>query len=169
MSVRKWLVTAGMIAAVSIAAPRNASADWVFTPFVGWNFGGTADVAADGVGLDNELEQKINYGFSLAGMGGGVFGVELDLGYSPNFFKTETGNGDFGPTSDSSMTTLTGIPIGGTTGGSVRPYLVGGVGLIRSDVGDVGDFFDVRTKNDFGFDVGGGVMGFFNSNVGIRG
>jgi hypothetical protein len=29
--------------------------------------------------------------------------------------------------------------------------------------------FDVNTKNDFGFDVGGGVMGFFNTNVGIRG
>jgi len=33
----------------------------------------------------------------------------------------------------------------------------------------VGDVFDVRTKNDFGFDVGGGVMGFFAQNVGLRG
>ena len=33
----------------------------------------------------------------------------------------------------------------------------------------VGDVFDVRTKNDFGFDVGGGLMGFFSQNVGIRG
>ena len=174
MFVRKWLVSAGLVVAVAMAAPGTASADWVFTPFVGWNFSGTADVAADGVGLDNKLEQKINYGFSLAGMGAGVFGVELDFGYSPNFFETEVGDGDFDVTNDSNMTTLTGnlilgIPIGGTTGGSVRPYVVGGVGLIRSDVGDVGDFFDVRTKNDFGFDVGGGVMGFFNNNIGIRG
>jgi len=29
--------------------------------------------------------------------------------------------------------------------------------------------FDVNTKNDFGFDIGGGVMGFFSKNVGLRG
>ena len=34
---------------------------------------------------------------------------------------------------------------------------------------DVGGLFDVASKNDFGFDVGGGVMGFFSQNVGIRG
>ena len=27
----------------------------------------------------------------------------------------------------------------------------------------------MTTKNDFGFDVGGGVMGFFTQNVGLRG
>jgi len=27
----------------------------------------------------------------------------------------------------------------------------------------------VTTKNDFGFDVGGGVMGFLSQNVGLRG
>jgi len=176
MSVRKWLITAGLVVAASMAAPSPASADWVFTPFVGWNFKSTADVSdAAGVELENRLEQQLNYGFSLAGMGAGVVGFELDFGYSPNFFESGTNDdGDFDLTNDSNMTTLTGnlilgIPIGGTTGGSVRPYIVGGVGLIRSDVGDVGDFFDVRTKNDFGFDVGGGVMGFFNDNVGLRG
>ena len=51
----------------------------------------------------------------------------------------------------------------------IRPYLVGGVGLIRSSVQDVDQFFDVTTKNDFGFDVGAGIMGFFTSNIGIRG
>jgi opacity protein-like surface antigen len=176
MSVRKWLVTAGLLAAISIAAPRNASADWVLTPFVGWNFNGSADVSGPGgVSIENKLEKKINYGFSLAGMGGGIVGFELDFGYSPNFFETGTAtNDDFDLANDSNVTTLTGnaivgIPIGGTTGGSVRPYIVGGVGLIRSNVGDAGDFFDVQSKNDFGFDVGGGVMGFFGDNVGVRG
>ena len=27
----------------------------------------------------------------------------------------------------------------------------------------------MSTKNDFGLDVGGGVMGFFSDNVGLRG
>lgn len=175
MSLRKWLVTAGMIAAVSAATPRTASADWVFTPFIGWNFNGTADVQGSGGDtFSDKLEKKINYGFSLAGMGAGVLGFEVDFGYSPNFFESGTVGSDFDLVNDSNMTTLTanaivGVPVGGQQGPGVRPYLVGGVGLIRSNVGDVGDFFDVQTKNDFGFDVGGGVMGFFADNIGVRG
>ena len=29
--------------------------------------------------------------------------------------------------------------------------------------------FSVNTKDDFGYDIGGGVMGFFTHNVGLRG
>lgn len=175
MSVRKWLLTAGLVAVASMASPRAASADWVLTPFVGWNFNGSADVVGNSLdSFGNKFENKIDYGLSLAGMGAGVVGFEVDFGYSPNFFETNVGDSGFDFASNSNVTTLTGnvilgIPIGGTTGGSVRPYVVGGVGLIRQNVGDVGDLFDAQSKNDFGFDVGGGVMGFFNSNVGVRG
>jgi opacity protein-like surface antigen len=171
MSVRKWLLTAGLVVAVSVAAPRNASADWVLTPFVGWNFNGTADVTGTGgTSFENKLEKKINYGASLAAMGAGAVGFEVDFGYSPNFFETGTAtNGDFDFANDSNVTTLTANAIVGAPMGGVRPYVVGGVGLIRSNVGDAGDFFDVQSKNDFGFDVGGGVMGFFGSNIGVRG
>ena len=170
MFLRKWVAIAGLLAAVSAATPRTASADWVFTPFLGWNFNGSAGLEGTGEAVSGDLEKKIDFGFSLAGMGAGAVGFEIDFGYSPNFFLSA--DEDLG--NDSNVTTLTanaifGIPIGGQRGGSVRPYVVGGVGLIRSNVGDAGEFFDVQTKNDFGFDVGGGVMGFFNSNVGIRG
>jgi hypothetical protein len=174
MSVRKWLVTAAIFAAAFAAAPRTASADWTITPFVGWNFSGSADVnGTGGSSFSNKFEKKIDYGLSLTGMGAGVVGFELDFGYSPNFFEGGTaGNNSFNLTNDSNVVTLTGnaiigVPVGGH-GPSVRPYVVGGVGLIRSNVGDAGDVFDVNTKNDFGFDVGGGVMGFFSQNVGIR-
>ena len=176
MSFRKWLVTAGLFTAASIAAPATASADWVLTPFVGWNFKGAADVSGDGgTSVENKFEKKIDYGVSLASMGAGAVGFEIDFGYSPNFFETGTAtNNSFDFTDDSNVTTLTanaiiGIPIGGQRGGSVRPYVVGGVGLIRTNVQGVSDFVDVNTKNDFGFDVGAGVMGFFNSNLGLRG
>ena len=100
----------------------------MFTPFVGWNFGGSADVTGSGgASFDEQFEKKIDYGVSLAGMGAGVVGFELDFGYSPNFFETGTAaNNDFEFTNDSNVTTLTGnvivgVPVGGH-GASIRPY-----------------------------------------------
>ena len=174
MSVRKWVLTGTMIAAVCAATPRTASADWVITPFVGWNAGGSADVnGSNGNTTTSKFEHKVNYGVSAAAMGAGAVGFEVDFGYSPNFFETGTANNGFQFTNDSNVTTLTGnvivgVPIGGH-GGSVRPYAVGGVGLIRSNVADTAGFFDVTSKNDFGFDGGAGVMGFFSQNIGVRG
>ena len=175
MSVRKVLMTGLMIAAVSAAVPRTASADWTVTPFVGWNTGGSADVSGSGGTTSQNFEHKIDYGVSVTGMGKGVIGGEIDFGYSPNFFANTTGKG-FQFASSNNVTTLTGnlivgIPAGGH-GAQIRPYAVGGVGLIRQRVGGVdgsGNLFDVNSKNDFGFDAGAGVMGFFTQNVGVRG
>lgn len=175
MSVRKTCVTVAMCAFVLAAAPRSASADWLITPFIGWNFGGSADVQGPGgTTFDNKFEKKVDYGVSLANMGAGAVGFEVDFGYSPNFFETGTAVSDgIDFANDSNVVTLTGnvivgAPIGGS-GGSIRPYVVGGVGLIRSNVQDAAGVFDVESKNDFGFDLGAGVMGFFGQNVGLRG
>jgi opacity protein-like surface antigen len=175
MSVRKMCVTVAMCAVALAAAPRSASADWLVTPFVGWNFSGSADVNGNGgVSFENQFEHKLDYGVSLASMGAGAVGFEVDFGYSPNFFETSaSSNNAFQFTNDSNVVTLTGnvivgAPIGGH-GGSIRPYVVGGVGLIRSHVQDLPGVFDAESKNDFGFDLGGGVMGFFAQNIGLRG
>ena len=71
MSLRKTLVTAAVCAVALAATPRNASADWTLTPFVGWNFGGSADVnnPAAGTNFNNSFDHKIDYGVSIAGMG----------------------------------------------------------------------------------------------------
>jgi opacity protein-like surface antigen len=174
--VKKLLVTAAACALALTAAPRSASADWLITPFVGWNFGGSADVnnPVAGVSFNNQFEHKIDYGVSLSQMGAGIIGWDVDFGYSPNFFESGTAsNNEFDFTNDSNVTTLTGnvivgAPLGGH-GASIRPYAIGGVGLIRQQVQDVGKIFDVTSKNDFGFDLGAGVMGFVSQNVGIRG
>ncbi len=173
MSVRKWLLSAAVVTAACVAAPRPASADWVITPFVGWNAGGSADVSGtDGTTTSSKFEHKANFGVSVAGMGKGIIGGEFDFGYSPNFYSTTTDANGFKYTSGNNVSTLTGnliigVPVGGH-GASIRPYGLIGVGLIRSNVGALG-FFDVPTKNDFGMDVGGGVAGFFSQNVGVRG
>ena len=174
MSVRKLCVMAAMSAVLITAAPRSASADWLITPFVGWNFSGSADVNGNGgTAFENKFEKKLDYGVSLASMGAGAVGFEVDFGYSPNFFATASSSNGFQFSSDSNVTTLMGnvilgAPIGGH-GGSLRPYAVVGAGLIRTRVQDVKQLVSVNSKNDFGMDVGAGLMGFFAQNVGLRG
>lgn len=170
MFMRKWFGITAVFAVMSVAVPQPASADWVFTPFLGWNFGSSADVTGSGgPGFKDKFEKKINYGASLMNMGAGPIGFEIDFGYSPNFFETSTTSSGFQFANTSNVTTLMGNLVVGATGGGVRPYVVGGVGLLRTNVQDVGGLFSVNTKNDFGLDVGGGVMGFFSENVGLRG
>ena len=171
MSVRKCFAIASLVLITSVAAPSKASADWLLTPFVGWNWGGTANLL-DSDDFDDEFEQKAMFGASLAWMGAGVFGFEVDFGFSPNFFENTSGSGDF-EFADSNLTTvmgnlIIGVPIGGQHGVGFRPYAVGGVGLVKSRLGSSGDLFNVDST-DWGFNVGAGAMFFFSDNVGLRG
>jgi opacity protein-like surface antigen len=157
---------------VSLAAPAKASADWLFTPFIGMNWG-SAVTFNDALGdFDDEFEKRVNFGASLAWMGAGIAGFEIDFGYSPNFFESTEGDADF-DYGDSNLTTVManivlGAPIGGQSGPGIRPYASGGVGIIRSQIGDADDLFEIDS-NDWGFNVGAGVKGFFADNLGIRG
>jgi opacity protein-like surface antigen len=171
MSVRKCFAIASLVLIASVAAPSKASADWLLTPFVGWNWGGTANLL-NFEDFDDEFEQKGMFGVSLGWMGAGVFGFEADLGFSPNFFQNTSGPGDF-EFGDSNLTTfmgnvLLGVPIGGQHGVGFRPYAVAGVGIIKSRIGGPEDLFEVDSTN-WGFNVGAGAMFFFTDRIGIRG
>jgi hypothetical protein len=166
MLLRKSLITAASIFIITAAAARPASADWLFTPFIGSTFGGSADVSGAIPSSKSDFERKMNWGVSLSGTAPVTF--ELDFSHSPNFFRAseDSGVSFFG---DGNVTTLTGNLKVGASGGPVRPYAVGGVGLIRSKVDDPGQFFSSPSASDFGMDIGGGVHGFFAHNIGIRG
>ena len=172
MSLRKLAITSVLAAAIVAAAPVKASADWLFTPFIGWNWGGTAgftDIAGD---FEDEFERRSNFGASLAWMGAGAVGFEVDFGFSPNFFQDTAGDDDF-EYGDSNVTTLmanltVGAPFGGQSGGGIRPYASGGVGLMKTRIDDPDDLFEVNST-DWGVNVGGGIAGFFNDRFGLRG
>jgi opacity protein-like surface antigen len=171
MSGRKLIATASLILIALVATPSKASADWLFTPYVGYNWGGSANFI-NFSDVDDEFEQRANFGVSLGWMGAGVLGFEFDLGFTPNFFENTTGSSDF-EFGKSNVTTLmgnliVGVPIGGQHGVGFRPYAVGGVGLIRSSVGGADDFFEVDS-NDWGINVGAGAMFFFSDRFGLRG
>lgn len=140
----------GVVAvAAFVLATAPARADSLLTPFVGFTFGG------------DTTENKTGFGGSLAGMGGGVIGFEVDLSRTPGFF------GDAAVAGENHLTTVTGNLIVGVPLGVVRPYVVGGAGLLRSHIGGPGGGFD-ETSSDFGVDFGGGLMGFFSERIGVR-
>jgi hypothetical protein len=169
MSLRKVIIAAAVVLSASAAAPSNASADWLLTPFLGSTFGGNADVnSVSGGSFSDDFEQKINYGASLAWMGGGVLGFEVDFGYSPNFFGVSTSSPGFDLIGDGNVTTAMGNIVVGAPLGGVRPYASGGIGLISSRVDNASQFVTNATSNDLGMDAGGGVM-FLGGNVGVRG
>jgi len=156
--LKKCAVMAALALALS---PGSARADWLFTPNVGAGFGG-----------DAQGREHLTYGASIGWMGGGVLGWEADLAYTPEFFEGDDEDLDAFD-GDSNVTSvmgnlLVGIPIGGQTGGGVRPYFAGGAGLMKSRVEDADALFEID-NNDFGINLGGGVMGFMTDNVGFRG
>ena len=146
---------------VGLVAPTAARADGLFVPFIGVNFGGNSGRALSAA-IDAE---RLDWGMSLAYMGGGVLGLEADLANSPDFYgKTDLGG--------SSVLTATGnlvigIPIGGQHGVGFRPYALAGLGVIRSKVDVLGETLS-RDESDFAFDFGGGAMFFFGTHVGLR-
>jgi opacity protein-like surface antigen len=172
MMFRKVVLASLLAIAVSAAAPAKASADWLFTPFIGMNWGASVTFNDEFGDFDDEFEKRVTYGASLAWMGAGIAGFEIDFGYSPNFFELTEGDADF-DYGDNNLTTLManltlGAPIGGQSGIGLRPYASGGVGIIRTRVDNPGDLFEVNSNN-WGFNAGAGVAGFFSDNVGIRG
>jgi opacity protein-like surface antigen len=165
MQLRKLLIISALTLAL---VPATATAQgWFFTPFVGANFGGNANFE-DFDDVDDEVEKRIDFGATL-GYNPNVVGFEIDFGWSPNFFEDTVGNANF-EFGDSNVTTLmANVLVSAPPGRGVRPYGSGGLGLIRSSVSGIGNFFDDVTRNDLGVNIGGGVNGQFTENVGIRG
>jgi hypothetical protein len=141
-------------AVIALASASMARADGFISPFAGVNF------------ANNSGGGRGNLGADLGVMGGGVIGGELDFGYYPNFFGSA---GNFGSNSvaDVMGNLIIGVPAGGTHGPGVRPYAVGGLGLMRSRTTD--PLGNGHSTNDLGFDIGAGVMGYFSNKVGLRG
>lgn len=155
----------------SLAAP--ARADWYLTPYIGAAFGGAANqfVFND---LDDEFEQRVNFGGSLGWRSNGIWGFEVDYSVAPNFFQFTGGTNDFDLFGfDSSVQTLMGnvvvaLPVGGSSGLGFHPYLTAGLGTIRTQLRSESDVFDDITSNDSGFSVGAGADVFFGRHFGLR-
>src|SRR4029450_13830231 len=136
------------VALAVLATPKMARADWFITPFVGGNFGGST--SADDLEDVLEDSSRLTCGGSAGFMGKGISGFEEDFGYTKKFFAP------FAGIDETNLLTLmsnviVGIPFGGQSGFGVRPYFVGGVGLMRTSVDSAVNFVELN-NNSFGFD-----------------
>ncbi|HMF96919.1 MAG TPA: outer membrane beta-barrel protein [Vicinamibacterales bacterium] len=154
-TVKLYLVVVGVIGVLSI--PSTARADGFFVPWVGVDTGGRTASSA------------IDFGANVGTTAAGVIGVDFDFGYAPDFF-----GGSFDNHVLTAMGNVTvGIPFGSPSAPRFRPYVTGGIGLIRAHIGPLyglsGPANGVSLgNNDFGVNVGGGAMGFLANHVGVR-
>ncbi len=143
MNVRaiKCLVFAAAVAIVSI--PTTARAEGYINPWAG-------------VVFDEAAQKGVkSFGGSI-GDTGNKMGIDVNFGYMSDF----TGNG--GPKVIDLMAGVSAGPQIGRSVHSVRPYAVGGVGLLRTSSGNA-------ASNDFGFNAGGGLFIYFSTHLGVRG
>jgi outer membrane protein with beta-barrel domain len=144
-----------LAAAGVVLVPAPVRADGYVNPWVGVTGVSSSDTGQGAIGVTTGY------------MGAGVFGFEADFGYSPDFFGV---NDSFVKRSAITITgdAILGVPIGGTHGAGVRPFISGGFGLMRTN-SDRDTFFDVSPSNGLCYDVGVGMMGFFAQHIGLRG
>ena len=146
-------------------SPVQAHAEGYISPWVATNAG----TGFNGSNLGNSFNNgRVGVGTQVGSMGKGIIGAELDLGWSPSFFGTTN---DFGNNSviDVMGNLILGVPVGGTHGGGIRPYVTAGLGLLRTQI-DGGTIATVSSSNnDLGWNAGAGVMGYFSDHFGVRG
>ena len=155
--VRKMIPVAALAAVLVCGAARAASAESYISPFLGYNFGGDAGCPA----ISNCENKSLNWGVSFGSIGS-VFGSEAEISYAPNFFG-ET------PGTSSNVFTFMGNFMLAPKFGVFQPYGVIGLGLIKTHTEvTLGGLLEAD-NNKFGWDIGGGAIGYFGRHVGIRG
>jgi opacity protein-like surface antigen len=156
----KALVLSSAVALV--CAPAQARAEAYVSPWAGVNFGYNNDLIRTCSGGD--CGQSWSWGVNVGYMGAGIIGGEIEFGWSPDVYGDLVDNHVW----DLMGNVIVGIPLGGTRGAGLRPYVTGGLGDIHTKIvgGTAASSLD---NNDFGYNLGAGVMGYFSDHVGLRG
>lgn len=146
------------------APPATASADWLITPFLGTSFSGEATflIFEEGAG------RRMTLGASVSLLGDGIFGFEAEVAHTPRFFE---GNDPLGLVLTSRVTTVSGSVILAAplalTRESLRPFLVGGLGLMQARSKHAAGLFPIH-ENLLAVNIGVGAIGFVTERTGLR-
>jgi len=152
MKTFAWMV----IAFALVMAPSRASAQGFVTPFIGFDFGGNAKCPE----ISDCEDKTTNFGVAFGRLGP-VVGFEEEFSYAKDFFGTAPG------LSSSVLTLMSNVVIGPRIS-LVRPYVVGGLGLIKANVEFTPNSLLEASNNGLGWDLGGGLI-IGSRNIGVRG
>lgn len=165
MSALAWRRPAVLALVLLVGLARGAAADWLIVPFIGAEFGARTTI----VDLDQGVsDKKLTFGGSTLILSDRVLGVEADIGHTPHFFERGQRTA---LVLNSTVSTATGnvvlaVPLS-VTRESLRPYLVGGIGVMHASSSDLVDLFSFDS-NLLALDIGGGAIGMLSRNSGLR-
>jgi hypothetical protein len=157
----------GLMAVVLCGLAVPVHADYLFTPFIGGAFGGaTAFHTEQVIPPTDSLGTHLIFGGSAGWLSSGILGVEGDFAYAPRFFER-----DGLIVLASTVATVSGSVIVATplrvTGYSLRPYLIGGLGLIHTGITYTA-ILDPVDDNSLGMNLGAGAIGLLSPRTGLR-
>jgi len=155
--IRRLLVLGLIGTALTVVAATDVRAQGFVSPFIGYDFSGDSGCPQ----LTGCEDKKLNAGVSFGAMGN-VLGFEEEFAYARNFFGTAPGLA-------SSVLTLMSNAMIVPKIGPVHPYVLGGVGLIKTHVELTPSSVLTSDNNNVGWDIGGGLILFFSEHVGVRG
>lgn len=133
-----------------------ARADVLLVPYLGQSWSGVINDANAGY--------PTTYGVRLEWFGNSIIGVGVDVARTPDFLADAQGR-----VGESTLSTVMGnVIVGGPLpeARGFRPYLSGGVGLLRYDVTRIGGA--QASKTDFGYNIGAGANLMFSRHVGAE-
>ena len=149
--------------ALLLLLPSTSLAEWQLKPFVGIDFGGSTTF----IDLDH-VAGKPHVAFGVNGVVlGQVFGIEGDVSFAPGFFQAS--NQQHLVVGSSVATATANLVIAFPRRWSqytLRPYIVGGGGVMRVRIEDVLSVLPLQSSLG-AMDVGGGVTGFLTDRVGV--
>ena len=168
--------TLGLCGLVLLLFAVPARADWQFAPFVGFTFGGDTTLVDPESAAGN---RHWTFGGTATLIGKGPIAVEGLFAYTPGFFESNEPPRNPIPPPGTEPALVTSSRVYALMGNvvlttpahlsenSLRPYLSGGVGLLHVSQTNLGNAFPI-SSNLFGFNVGGGAVGFITNRTGLR-
>lgn len=145
-----------VVAVAALCLPTPSAAQAFIYPFLGYNFSGDSGCPE----ITGCEDKNLNWGVSLGAVGG-IVGAELEFAHTDNFFGETVGR-------KTTVTTIMGHFLLAPKFGPIQPYGLAGLGVIRSNVDVTAGTPLEESENDFGYDIGGGLMVFFGEHVGAR-
>ena len=113
-------------------------------------------------------QKKVTFGISGTLLSDSFLGIEAGVGHTSGFFS---GNDPAALIQSSRVTTLDGSVIVAAplsvTRESLRPYVIGGLGLMQARAKDAVGIFPIE-KDFLGVNFGGGALGLLTPRTGVR-